>query len=107
MISPLDIRQLEVHHYSGDQIIASDASVHHALYRSHLNSSEDPATHTLPTQKRGTIMLYRKFWRCLNTLGVWRDRDYLRRKELRTDRDDHRDIMPDCVIDVRIYIIYL
>ncbi len=43
-------------------------------------------------------MLYRKFWRCLNTLGVWRDREYQKRKEM---RDDRRDIMPDCIMDVR------
>ena len=47
-------------------------------------------------------MLYRKFWRCLKTLGVWRDEDYLSRKETRTARDDKREIMPDCVIEVRI-----
>ena len=45
-------------------------------------------------------MLYRKFWRCLDRLGVWRDEGYLRRKEGRTRRDDRRDVMPDCVIEV-------
>ena len=63
-----------------------------------LRGSCDP--HPANAEKRH--MLYKKFWQCLNTLGVWRDEEYIRKKELRTARDDRRDIMPDCVIYVRI-----
>ena len=41
--------------------------------------------------------LYQKFWGTLKDLGVWRDEEYLQRKERRTARDDLRDIMPTCV----------
>ena len=37
----------------------------------------------------------------LNELGVWRHEEYLRRKELRTHVDDVREVMPDCVLNVR------
>ena len=43
----------------------------------------------------------------MKTLGVWRDEDYLSRKESRTSRDDKREIMPDCVIEVRISLLIL
>ena len=42
--------------------------------------------------------LYRKL---LNDLGVWRDPEYLRRKERRTVRDDRRDVLPACVLKVQ------
>ena len=45
--------------------------------------------------------LYRKFWGLLNDLGVWRDPEYLRRKERRTVRDDRRDVLPACVLKVQ------
>ena len=68
--------------------------------------------HPANAEKRHT--LYRKFWRSLKALGVWHDEDYLRRKEARTVRDDRRDIMPDCVIEVHtlyphtttVYLLY-
>ena len=41
--------------------------------------------------------LYRQFWRLLSDLGVWRDPEYLMRKERRTVRDDRREIMPTCI----------
>ena len=44
--------------------------------------------------------LYRLFWRSLKDLGLWRDEEYLARKEIRTSRDDKRDIIPKCVITV-------
>ena len=44
--------------------------------------------------------LYRLFWRLLKDLGLWRDDEYIQRKELRTTRDDKRDIIPKCVIMV-------
>ena len=47
--------------------------------------------------------LYRLFWRLLKDLGLWRDDEYIQRKELRTTRDDKRDIIPKCVIMVIIY----
>ena len=34
---------------------------------------------------------------------MWQDQVYLARKELRTVRDDKRDIMPDCVIRVTLF----
>ncbi len=40
-----------------------------------------------------------------NTLGVWRDREYLSRKEKRTVRDDGRGVMLDCIIDERTSMI--
>jgi len=66
-----------------------------------LRGTCDP--HPANAEKRH--MLYKKFWRCLNHLGLWQDEEYLRRKATRTVRDDRRDIMPDCVIDVRKSII--
>ena len=61
-----------------------------------LRGSCDP--HPANSEKRH--MLYRKFWRCLSSLGVWRDDGYLRRKEARTVREDRRDIIPDCIVEV-------
>ena len=49
--------------------------------------------------------LYKKFWRVLNDLGVWRHELYLQRKVLRTSLHDVREIMPDCVLQVRTYIV--
>ena len=45
--------------------------------------------------------LYRKFWRVLNDLGVWRHDQYLARKALRTCVEDVREVMPTCVLNVR------
>ena len=45
--------------------------------------------------------LYRKFWRVLNDLGVWRHDQYLARKALRTCVEDVRKVMPTCVLNVR------
>ena len=44
--------------------------------------------------------LYRFFWSLLRDLGIWSDKEYLQRKQERTVRDDHRDIMPKCIIKV-------
>ena len=50
--------------------------------------------------------LYRKFWRVLNELGVWRHEEYLERKALRTTTDDVRESVPEsCILDVRSNII--
>ena len=47
------------------------------------------------------------FWGLLNDLGLWRDPEYLQRKEGRTARDDRREILPYCVIAVsNIYCVY-
>lgn len=67
-----------------------------------LRGACDP--HPANAEKR--YMLYRKFWRCLKALGVWQDAEYLQRKEFRTARDDKRDIMPDCVIQVGTILFY-
>ena len=53
-----------------------------------------------PANDEKRYQLYRKFWGLLSSLGVWRDPEYLQRKEMRTVRDDRRDIMPDCVLKV-------
>ena len=44
--------------------------------------------------------LYRLFWGLLNTLGVWRDDEYLQMKSSRTSVDDRREIIPKCIINV-------
>ena len=46
--------------------------------------------------------LYRMFWGLLNTLGVWKDEEYLQRKKTQTVRDDKRDIIPKCIITVSV-----
>ena len=52
------------------------------------------------------LPLYRKFWRVLNELGVWRHEEYLERKALRTTTDDVQEIMPEsCVLNVRANIV--
>ena len=43
---------------------------------------------------------YYMFWKVLKDLGVWRDEEYLRRKQDQTVWDDRRDILPHCVIAV-------
>jgi len=53
-----------------------------------------------PANKEKRHRLYRKFWRLLKDLGVWRDREYLMRKAAKTSREDRREIIPDCVIKV-------
>ena len=69
-----------------------------------LRGSCDP--HPANSEKRH--MLYKKFWRCLSTIGVWNDEIYLRRKEEQTARNDRREIIPSCIIEVSYpYIIYL
>ena len=62
----------------------------------YLRGSSSP--HDANDEKRH--VLYRKFWRTLKGLGLWQDEEYLSRKELRTARDDKRDIMPECVVKV-------
>ena len=53
-----------------------------------------------PANDEKRYRLYTLFWRLLNTLGVWRDEEYLQRKERRTVRVDKRDIIPKCIITV-------
>ena len=57
--------------------------------------------HPANCEKRYT--LYRKFWGLLNDLEVWKDEEYLSKKENRTARHDKQDIMPLCVIKVNGY----
>jgi len=45
--------------------------------------------------------LYRNFLRVLSELGQWRYPEYLERKALQTSIDDLRDIIPNCVSNVR------
>ena len=47
--------------------------------------------------------LYRRFWRLFQNIGLWRHEVYLRRKEIRTAREDPREILPLCVVKVSIY----
>ena len=56
-----------------------------------------------PANSEVRYVLYRKFWGLLKDLGVWKDEEYLSRKQQRTVRDDRRDVMPNCVIEVIIY----
>ena len=44
--------------------------------------------------------LYRFLWRLLNDMGLWRDDEYLQRKEGRTAIYDKREIIPRCVVTV-------
>jgi len=50
-------------------------------------------------------MLYNIFWQCLNSLDldVWKNEDYLKRKEARNVREDKKDIIPDCILTVHLY----
>ena len=61
-----------------------------------LKGSCDP--HLANAEKRHR--LYNLFWWILSDIGVWRDPEYLQRKEERTVRDDCRDIHPPYVIQV-------
>ena len=58
-----------------------------------------------PANDEKRYVLYKKFWGLLNDVGLWKDNDYLSRKEEKTVRDDKRDVMPDCVIKVIINIL--
>ena len=53
-----------------------------------------------PANDEKRYRLYRLFWRTLNDLGVWRDDEYLARKERRTVIHDRREIFPECIIAV-------
>ena len=45
--------------------------------------------------------MYRKFWSLLKTLGLWNCEVYLMRKSARTSRDDPREIIPQCIVQVQ------
>ena len=47
--------------------------------------------------------LYRRFWRLLQQIGLWMHEEYLMRKERVTARDDPREIIPKCVVKVRVH----
>ena len=47
--------------------------------------------------------LYTKFWQLLDDVGLWYHPEYLIRKASRTERDDPREIVPECVITVITY----
>ena len=53
-----------------------------------------------PANDKKRHRLYRLFWALLNTLGVWRDDEYLQMKESRTSMDDRREFIPKCIITV-------
>ena len=44
--------------------------------------------------------LYRHFWKALKDLGLWKCEQYLSRKCLITHKDDPREIIPVCVVNV-------
>jgi hypothetical protein len=48
--------------------------------------------------------LYRKFWKALKDLGLWSNPTYLLRKSLRTTPYDPREMMPNCVVEVKCNI---
>ena len=56
-----------------------------AMPPEYLRGSASP--HDANDEKRH--VLYRKFWRTLDMVGLWYDPEYLGRKEQRTTRDDH------------------
>jgi hypothetical protein len=53
-----------------------------------------------PANDEKRYRLYRLFWGLLNSLGVWRDDEYLQKKESRTSIDDRRETIPKCIITV-------
>ena len=53
------------------------------------------AAHIRNRSKR--FNLYVKFWGLLSDVGLWYHPEYLVRKATITERDDPRDIMPECV----------
>ena len=53
-----------------------------------------------PTNDEKRHRLYRLFWSTLKDFGVWRDDEYLQRKQEWTTIGDRHDIMPDCVVVV-------
>ena len=61
---------------------------------------------TAPAESRNAherFQIYREFWRVLDDLGVRRHVKYLERKAVRTSSDDVdvREIMPECVLNVK------
>jgi len=48
-------------------------------------------------------MLYKKFWQCLNSLGVWKNKDYMRMIEARTIREEKGGFIPDSIVTVGLY----
>ena len=53
------------------------------------------------TNRAKRFRLYRKFWQLLSHVGFWHHPTYLRRKQARTVVHDEREIMPQCIQDVR------
>ena len=53
------------------------------------------------TNRTKRFRLYRKFWQLLSYVGFWHHPMYLRRKQARTVVHDEREIMPQCIQDVR------
>ena len=49
---------------------------------------------------RHRYRLYKQFWRTLNDLGLWKDEQYLLRKQAITLLADQREKMPTCVVRV-------
>lgn len=49
--------------------------------------------------------LYRLFWCLLTDMCFFRDPEYLRRKEGRTVRDDRREILPMCIVEVTVMLL--
>ena len=54
-----------------------------------------------PANNEKRHRLYRLFWKTLRDVGVWKDEEYLLRKETRTSRYDKREIIPSCIIEVK------
>ena len=61
-----------------------------------LQGSCDP--HPANDEKRHK--LYRLFWGLMSDIGYFRDPEYLQQKEARTAREDNREILLLCVIEV-------
>ena len=56
------------------------------------------AAHVRNRAKR--YKLYHKFWQLLSDVGLWYHPEYLARKEATSERDDPRELMPECVKEV-------
>ena len=61
------------------------------------------AAHLVNNSKR--FKLYRQFWQLLKDIGTWQHPEYLSNKLKITTRDDPREILPLCIVQVSTCII--
>ena len=75
------------------------AFVNHVSSASHQIFSKGSAAAHLGNRSKH-FKPYTKFWQLLGDVGLWYHPEYLVRKGAVTERDDPREIMPECVITV-------